>query len=251
MERELEVIVSFIDAEHTLEQLMEDRGIISARIAELEKQQLAPGSAQAKEVVTLQEDLEMRNAQITDLQQKVYTVDLEARMRSLYDGIQNVAEARAMMRQLLKSILVMRREHAIRLQEQKMALDEQTALREAAEQTSAAATKRMRLMELEHEEAIADRENTYEEKIAVLLRELHNAPQLAVGLGDKLTPEQEERLKIQEEQLNKMETMREELDQYKHLVNELQEAVQAKVTRKTEVFKKVSKWLHRGLTHTN
>ncbi|XP_017471190.1 PREDICTED: chromosome-associated kinesin KIF4A [Rhagoletis zephyria] len=239
VERELEVIVSFIDAEHTLEQLMEDRGIISARIAELQNQQIAPGSVPSQELPTLKEDLEMRNAQITDLQQKVYTVDLEGRMRSLYDNIQNVAEARAMMRQLLKSISVMRREHAVRLQEQKMALDEQTALRESAEQASAVATKRMRLMELEHEEAIAERENTYEDKIAVLLRELHNAPLLAVGTGDKLTPEQEERFKIQEEQLNKMEAMREELEEYKQMVNELKLAVQAKGTRKTEVFKKL------------
>ncbi|XP_054729971.1 chromosome-associated kinesin KIF4A-like [Anastrepha obliqua] len=238
VERELEVIVSFIDAEHSLEQLMEDRGIISIRIEELRKQQPEPGSISAQDLSTLHEELEMRNAQITDLQQKVFTVDLEVRIRSLAEGIQNVAESRAVIRKLLKSISDMRREHAIRLQEQKIALEEQKALREAAEQTSVVAAKRIRLMELEHEEAIAERENTYEEKIAVLLRELHNAPQLAAGSGEALTPEQEERLKIQEELLNKMDTLREELEYYKNLVNELQKAVQAKGTRKKEVFKK-------------
>lgn len=241
VERELEVIVTFIDAEHSLEQLMEDRVIISTRIAELQKQSPEAGSGTAQELDTLREDLEMRNAQITDLQQKVCTIDLEARMRSLAEGIQSVPEARAVLRKVLKSISDMRREHAVRMQEQKIALDEQIALREAAEQTSTVAAKRMRLMELEHEEAIAERENTYEEKIAVLLRELHNAPQLAVGTGDTLTPEQEERLKIQEEQLNKMDTLREELEYYKNLVGELQQAVQAKGTRKKEVFKKVIK----------
>lgn len=251
VERELEVIVTFIDAEHSLEQLMEDRVIISTRIAELQKQSPESGSGTAQELDTLREDLEMRNAQITDLQQKVCTIDLESRMRSLVEGIQSVPEARAVLCKVLKSISDMRREHAIRMQEQKLALDEQIALREAAEQTGTVAAKRMRLMELEHEEAISERENTYEEKIAVLLRELHNAPQLAVGTGDTRTPEQEERLKIQEEQLNKMDTMREELEYFKNLVSELQQAVQAKGTRKKEVFKKVSKWLHRGLTHTN
>uniref|UniRef100_A0A034V2W6 Chromosome-associated kinesin KIF4 n=1 Tax=Bactrocera dorsalis TaxID=27457 RepID=A0A034V2W6_BACDO len=241
VERELEVIVTFIDAEHSLEQLMEDRVIISTRIAELQKQPPETGSGAAQELDSLREDLEMRNAQITDLQQKVCSIDLETRMRTLAEGIQSVPEARAVLRKVLKSISDMRREHAIRLQEQKIALDEQIALREAAEQTSTVAAKRMRLMELEHEEAIAERENTYEEKIAVLLRELHNAPQLAVGTGDALTPEQEERLKIQEEQLNKMDTLREELEYYKNLVNELQQAVQAKGTRKKEVFKKVNK----------
>ncbi|XP_012161107.1 chromosome-associated kinesin KIF4A isoform X2 [Ceratitis capitata] len=241
VERELEVIVTLIDAEHSLEQLMEDRVIITTRIAELQKQQPETGSGAAQELDTLQEDLEMRNAQITDLQQKVCSIDLESRMRALYDGIQSVPEARAVLRKVLKSISDMRREHAVRIQEQKIALDEQIALREAAEQTSSVAAKRMRLMELEHEEAIAERENTYEEKIAVLLRELHNAPQLAVGSGEALTPEQEERLKIQEEQLNKMDTIREELEYYKNLVNELQQAVQAKGTRKKEVFKKVKK----------
>ncbi|XP_014096633.2 chromosome-associated kinesin KIF4A isoform X1 [Bactrocera oleae] len=238
VERELEVIVTFIDAEHSLEQLMEDRVIISTRIAELQKQSPEAGSGAAQELDTLREDLEMRNAQITDLQQKVCTIDLESRMRSLAEGIQSVSEARAVLRKVLKSISDMRREHAVRMQEQKIALDEQIALREAADQTSTVAAKRMRLIELEHEEAIAERENTYEEKIAVLLRELHNAPQLAVGTGDALTPEQEERMKIQEEQLNKMDTLREELEYYKNLVNELQQAVQAKGTRKKEVFKK-------------
>lgn len=238
VERELEVIVTFIDAEHSLEQLMEDRVIISTRIAELQKQSPESGSGTAQELDTLREDLEMRNAQITDLQQKVCTIDLESRMRSLVEGIQSVPEARAVLCKVLKSISDMRREHAIRMQEQKLALDEQIALREAAEQTGTVAAKRMRLMELEHEEAISERENTYEEKIAVLLRELHNAPQLAVGTGDTRTPEQEERLKIQEEQLNKMDTMREELEYFKNLVSELQQAVQAKGTRKKEVFKK-------------
>ncbi|XP_067640419.1 chromosome-associated kinesin KIF4A [Eurosta solidaginis] len=238
VERELEIIVSFIDAEHSLEQLLEDRGIISMRIAELRNQHPQAGTAAAQELDSLQEDLEMRNAQITDLQQKTCTIDLDSRMRALYEGVNSIVEARAVMRQLLKSISDMRHENAIRSQEQKIALDEQTALREAAEQTSAVAAKRMRLMELEHEDAIAERENTYEEKIAVLLRELHNAPQLAVGTDEALTPEQEQRMKIQEEQLNKMDTLREELEYYKNLVNQLQQAVEAKSTRKKEVFKK-------------
>lgn len=191
VERELEVIISLIDAERTLEQLMDDRGIISSRLGELESQQPYPDpqSPAGLEIANLQEELEMRNAQISDLQQKVCANDLDTLIRSLGENVQNLAEARAVFKYLLKTLADMRREHTHLVEELRSQLH-------TAEEKSNDTDKIIRQMKLEHEEAIAE----YEEKISVAL-----------------TPEQEKRLKLQEEQEKKIEALMIELENYKLL----------------------------------
>ncbi|XP_023291735.2 chromosome-associated kinesin KIF4A isoform X1 [Lucilia cuprina] len=191
VERELEVIISLIDAERTLEQLMDDRGIISSRLGELKQQQPPPEpqSPAGMEIANLEEELEMRNAQISDLQQKVCANDIDTLIKSLGDNVHSLAEARAVFKYLLKSLVDMRREHS-------QLCDELRSQISTAEEKSNEAAKTLQQMKLEHEQAIAE----YEEKISVAL-----------------TPEQEQRLKLQEEQEKKIESLMIELENYKQL----------------------------------
>ncbi|KAM7349272.1 kinesin-like protein 3A isoform 2-T2 [Cochliomyia hominivorax] len=191
VERELEVIISLIDAERTLEQLMDDRGIISSRLGELKQQYPVPDpqSPEALEITNLEEELEMRNAQISDLQQKVCANDIDTLIKSLGDNVHSLAEARAVFKYLLKTLADMRRE-------QSQLCEELRSQIHVVEEKSNEAAKLIQQMKLEHEQAIAE----YEEKISVAL-----------------TPEQEQRLKLQEEQEKKIESLMIELENYKQL----------------------------------
>uniref|UniRef100_A0A1I8PVP1 Kinesin motor domain-containing protein n=1 Tax=Stomoxys calcitrans TaxID=35570 RepID=A0A1I8PVP1_STOCA len=191
VEREIEVIISLIDAERTLEQLMDDRGIISSRLGELQKQQPLPepNSQAALEIAVMQEEIDMRNAQISDLQQKVCANDLDKLIQTLADSVQSIAEARAVFKHLLKSLVELRREQA-------QATEDLRSQLHAADDRCNEAFKTIKQMKLEHEEVIAE----YEEKITVAL-----------------TPEQEQRLKLQEEQQKKIESLMIELENYKQI----------------------------------
>ncbi|KAL7728452.1 hypothetical protein ACLKA6_005211 [Drosophila palustris] len=210
VDRELEVILSLIDAEHSLEQLMEDRAIINAHCNEIKQQQPKPEEEQAQLLASLEEELEMRNAQIADLQQKVCSNDLDSRMRALCENVQSVGESRAITKQLLKSIVQQRREQAQGIMEQKMLLDEQRSQLNEAQQQREALSKRLRQVECEHEELMVNQQRSYEEKVAVLLRSQH----MSANVGDNKV-EDIERQQIVEEMLRKKEELQQEVDKLK------------------------------------
>uniref|UniRef100_A0A1B0C5I3 Kinesin motor domain-containing protein n=1 Tax=Glossina palpalis gambiensis TaxID=67801 RepID=A0A1B0C5I3_9MUSC len=187
VERELEVIVSLIEAERTLEQLKDDRSIINRRLEELQHQQCDNEIGIADELNNLRCELEMRDNQIADLQQKVCVNDIDAIIRNLSDAAHSLLEARAVIKHLLKVIMEMRREN-IQTREDLL----------IAEEKCMEATKSTHALKLEYEEAIAE----YEEKISVAL-----------------TPEQEQRLKLQEKQERKIETLLIEIENYKKILS--------------------------------
>ncbi|XP_030568912.1 chromosome-associated kinesin KIF4A-like [Drosophila novamexicana] len=213
VDRELEVILSLIDAEHSLEQLMEDRAIINAHCSEIRAQQQQepqPDAEQAQLLASLEEELEMRNAQIADLQQKVCSNDLDSRMAALCDSVQSIGESRAINKQLLKSLVQQRREQAQGIMEQKVLVDEQRSQLNEAQQRHEELTKRLRQAEREHEQLMASQQRSYEEKVAVLLRSSH-----ALGGAESQKPEDLERQKIVEELLSTKEALQQELDRIK------------------------------------
>lgn len=218
VDEEIDIIASLIDAENSLEQLMEDRSIISCRIKVLTD---ANDPINKEELVELEDILQLRNAQITDLQQKVVSTDIETRIKNIIETIQNLPEARAVLKHLFLALTEIRRDFTSKLQEQKSA-------RETAEEKLELNEKQLKQFIKEHEQQMVKSESVYEEKIAVLLRELHNASQINPGYGQKPSPEFEERLKIQEEALNKIEDLREELETYRELCNELEKKINNK-----------------------
>ncbi|XP_016939393.3 chromosome-associated kinesin KIF4 isoform X2 [Drosophila suzukii] len=211
VDRELEIILSLIDAEHSLEQLMEDRAVINHHY-HLVQQEKANDPAEAKEkarlLANLEEELEMRNAQISDLQQKVCPTDLDSRIRSLAEGVQSIGESRAVSKQLLKTLVQQRRQHAASLTEQRTALDEQRTQLLEAQQQGEAVSKRLRLVQTEHEEKMLALQRAYEEKVAVLIR---TANQRSAEIQPPAEQEQQ-RQQILEELLSSREALQQELD---------------------------------------
>ncbi|XP_033239085.1 chromosome-associated kinesin KIF4-like [Drosophila pseudoobscura] len=164
VERELEVILSVIDAEHSLEQLMEDRAIINSHYNQVKS------GGDPKQLAMIEEELEMRSAQIADLQQKVCLSDLDSRSKALAESVQSINESRAVSKQLLKSLVQQRRQQAHNILEQRIAMEEQRCQLLETQQRHEALAKRLRQVEAHHEEQMLAQQRAYEEKVAVLLR---------------------------------------------------------------------------------
>ncbi|KAI8033613.1 chromosome-associated kinesin KIF4 [Drosophila gunungcola] len=210
VDREVEIILSLIDAEHSLEQLMEDRAVINNHYQMMQQERPndpAEAQAQARLLANLEEELEMRNAQIADLQQKVCPTDLDSRIRSVAEGVQSIGESRLVNKQLLKTLVQQRRQQVLG----RTALNEQRSqLLEAQEQQLAAST-RLRLAQAEHEEQMLALQRAYEEKVAVLIR---TANQRSAECQPPAAVEQQ-RQQILEELLSSREALQQELDTLK------------------------------------
>ncbi|XP_043063522.1 chromosome-associated kinesin KIF4 isoform X2 [Drosophila ficusphila] len=214
VDSELEIILSLIDAEHSLEQLMDDRAVINNHYHQLQ-QEKTNDPVEAKEKACLltnfEEELEMRNAQIADLQQKVCPTDLDSRIRSLAEGVQSIGESRAVSKQLLKTLVQQRRQQAASLNEQRTMLDELRTQLMDAQQQQEAINKRLRLAQTEHEEQMLAQQRAYEEKVAVLIR---TASQRAAETQPP-TAAEHQRQQILEELLSSKEALQMELDKLK------------------------------------
>ncbi|XP_016982399.1 chromosome-associated kinesin KIF4A [Drosophila rhopaloa] len=214
VDRELEIILSLIDAEHSLDQLMEDRAVINNHYQLLQQEKTndpAEAKEQARLLASLEEELEMRNAQISDLQQKVCPTDLDSRIRSLAEGVQSIGESRAVSKQLLKTLVQQRRQQSASLNEQRTALDEQRTQLLEAQQQQETVNKRLRLAQTEHEEQMLAQQRAYEEKVAVLIRTANQRS------GEIKPPaaEERDRQQILEELLSSREALQQELDKLK------------------------------------
>ncbi|XP_017153045.1 chromosome-associated kinesin KIF4 [Drosophila miranda] len=198
VERELEVILSVIDAEHSLEQLMEDRAIINSHYNQVKS------GGDPKQLAMIEEELEMRNAQIADLQQKVCLSDLDSRSKALAESVHSLNESRAVSKQLLKSLVQQRRQQAHNIFEQRIAMEEQRCQLLENQQRHDALAKRLRQVEAHHEDQMLAQQRAYEEKVAVLLRTA--ATQQPAG---------ETHQEIIEELLSSRETLQKQYDRLK------------------------------------
>ncbi|KAH0949886.1 hypothetical protein HN011_002770 [Eciton burchellii] len=88
--QELEVLTAIIEAKYSLEKLMQDRTCLIYQLEELKKN----GDSNKEEFATMNEFLELRNAQIADLQQKILESDQENRTSARWNVIHTVADAK-------------------------------------------------------------------------------------------------------------------------------------------------------------
>lgn len=71
MAQELEVLMATIEADYSLKKLMQDRASLVCQFEQLKKN----CDPDEEELVTINEFIELRNAQIADLQQKILESD--------------------------------------------------------------------------------------------------------------------------------------------------------------------------------
>ncbi|XP_038206709.1 chromosome-associated kinesin KIF4 [Zerene cesonia] len=108
IEQELEVHLSIVEAEKSLEELMEYRAWITEEIENLRNGPDSEGSR--KKIAELENDLALRKAQISDLQQKILTADQENKARTQWDNIQSMLEAKVALKCLFELLVDAKRE---------------------------------------------------------------------------------------------------------------------------------------------
>lgn len=91
LDHELELIFSTVDAQISLKGLMADRAMLFERLGNL-KATVQKTPKIELDIKALMEDLDIRNAQISDMQQKVLSMDVDAKVKALPDNLNSMAE---------------------------------------------------------------------------------------------------------------------------------------------------------------
>ncbi|XP_046867068.1 chromosome-associated kinesin KIF4A isoform X2 [Drosophila willistoni] len=168
IDQELEIILSVLDAEIILETLMEDRAILAQEYQEL-KQNAGDEENQAL-LSAMEEDLEMRNAQIADFQQKVQLNNIDTHVSILADNVQSLGESRTVSKHVLKTMIQQRRDHAQAMAEQRIRLTNHINQLTVFEAKQLELAEQLQRAEQQHREEMHCQQREYEEKVAVLLR---------------------------------------------------------------------------------
>lgn len=213
LDEEVEMILSVIDAKQSLDQLIEDRSVMNLQLNRLKKQ-FEITDAEQSEMATLQEDIEMRNAQISDLRDKIATSNIEKNVQNVCDSIHSMPEMKAAIKYLFNRICDFRTEFVSNLTKlQDLRSSNELAEMKRANMDDEQKKEIQNLIEQKHEI-----EKDYEEKISILLRQLNSSGERNSAV-DQIQEETLENLRMKNEQLE---------SQIKELINDL-----AKRTRST------------------
>uniref|UniRef100_A0A182M2Q0 Kinesin motor domain-containing protein n=1 Tax=Anopheles culicifacies TaxID=139723 RepID=A0A182M2Q0_9DIPT len=243
IKHELELIFNTVEASVTLKMLrtqrtqqMKKRNLLRTQLTELgggEDGDGADGTMDDRQHqrVELEEelrqcetDLEYRNAQIADLQQKIHTMDTETQLTTLGEGLACLPETRDAFQRLLEQLV---QTHTC-LFEARFELVELQATGECQEEALAQTRAQLQQVEQQYKEKVVQLERTYEEKLSFLLMQRAAGGSVPVGSNDEDTTATHTDT-VHEEAIQRIEQLREELESYKLTVQILQEQQQANV----------------------
>ncbi|GAB1869940.1 Chromosome-associated kinesin KIF4 [Camponotus japonicus] len=113
--QEFEILMATIEADCSLERLMQDRASLVHQLEQLKKN----GDSNEEELATVTEFIELRNAQIADLQQKILESDQESRANTRWNMIHTTADAKVAFKTLFNIITQDRKQHCYKYNELK------------------------------------------------------------------------------------------------------------------------------------
>uniref|UniRef100_A0A8D2N876 Kinesin motor domain-containing protein n=1 Tax=Zonotrichia albicollis TaxID=44394 RepID=A0A8D2N876_ZONAL len=208
---EVEVLVSTEEARRHLADLLEDRKILAKELLQLkekkdagenpppklrrrtyclaELQALDTDVSVSKQIESLQTEMELRSAQIADLQQNLLDADNGDRAKQHWDSIATLLEAKCALKYLLAEV---NPGQASCSDVQKMLMEERNHMAE---------------VEAELQNQILVQEQQHQEKVLYLLSQFQQKEAAEKRLEDSLNEQEkqmQERLRFQEEELKKM-----------------------------------------------
>lgn len=101
LNEEIEVITSIVDIKQSYEQLNEARADLTAKLNKAKRQK----PLNRDQIKQIEEELEMHNAQITDLRGKISANDLDTKIKSIQDAYTSLPESRSIVRHLLNNLV--------------------------------------------------------------------------------------------------------------------------------------------------
>uniref|UniRef100_A0A182QKX4 Kinesin motor domain-containing protein n=1 Tax=Anopheles farauti TaxID=69004 RepID=A0A182QKX4_9DIPT len=225
LKHELELLLDTVDASVTLKVLQAQRVEQTEKLAQLRSQLRATLTAEDGESVAerrakleeehaqCQTDLDYRNAQIANLQQKIHQMETDSQVVVLGEALAKLPEAREAFQRLLEQLV----QTQTRLIETHYRLLELQARNECQELELAQARAQCDQIEQTHKEQVVQLEKTFEDKLALLLTQRSGQPTEQDG-------------PVHEEAIRRIEQLREELEQQQADYAALQRAYEAATT---------------------
>lgn len=222
LSHELEVRISIREAKYHLESLLNDRKILSGQLKEVKEKLDTSGpplkkiavnyhgdlsevsieeEEMKKQIKTLEEEISIRNIQITDLQQKIVDADQDIKGKSVWESLHTMVEAKCALKWLLEQAVSSKADMGRlkgELKNSEEGHDENKDIIEKLEKEIESLTKR-------HEAELTKTKKQNEEKILFLLK--RNAD----SGNDSLDEKTKQRLKFQQEEIEKLSNLHEEL----------------------------------------
>ncbi|NWX97330.1 KIF4 protein, partial [Nothoprocta ornata] len=216
---EVEVLVSTEEARRHLNDLLEDRKILAQELLQLKEKKEAGENpppklrrrtysitdlqaseidiSLSKEIESLETEMELRSAQIADLQQKLLDADNSDRAKQRWDNIATILEAKCALKYLLGELV------SSKVQESKLESSLQQKKASCSDIQKMLMEERNHVTELEaeYQNQLLLREQQHQEKVLYLLSQLQQKEAEEKKLEEK---QLQERLRFQEEELEKM-----------------------------------------------
>ena len=191
--QELDVVVSVKEAQQSKEQLLSDRKTLTKQLADLKKQSRntmtnAEREEMGQSIKELQDELDLRNAQIQDLQKQIMVVNTSTDGGSSstsgrdssdsskwWDTLQTMTEAKIALQYLFEKAS----ENMVNASTKESALQEVKHLYDEAVKNTNALEDEIGQMKVEHSEEMLRSGKEYEERVQLLLKQLtsgHCAP---------------------------------------------------------------------------
>ncbi|XP_018427640.1 PREDICTED: chromosome-associated kinesin KIF4A [Nanorana parkeri] len=236
---EVEVLASTEEAQGHLNDLLEDRKILAQDIVQLkqkreagerippkirrrtytvtELENMEEDQAITRQIESLETEMELRSAQIADLQQKLLdAASEEERGKQRWETIRNIMEAKCAVKYLMGELV------STKVQNSKIEsnLKQSRAQFADLQKTIFEERKQMAEMETEHQSQLMEMEQQHQEKILYLLSQLQQkqsvSPLDQEPTEDQATEREKqlmERLKFQDEEIEKMRELCEKNNQ--------------------------------------
>ncbi|NXG35144.1 KIF4 protein, partial [Dromaius novaehollandiae] len=225
---EVEVLVSTEEARRHLADLLEDRKILAQELLQLKEKKEAGENPPpklrrrtysiadlqlsemdlsiSKQIESLETEMELRSAQIADLQQKLLDADNGDRVKQRWDNIATILEAKCALKYLLGELV------SSKVQESKLESNLQQSKASCSDVQKMLIEERNHVTELEAEfqNQLLVQEQQHQEKVLYLLSQFQQKEAAEKKLEDSLNEQEkqlQERLKFQEEELEKMRAL--------------------------------------------
>ncbi|XP_065585272.1 chromosome-associated kinesin KIF4A isoform X1 [Cyrtonyx montezumae] len=222
---EVEVLVSTEEARRHLADLLEDRKILAQELLQLKEKKDSgenPPSklrrrtysitdfqasemdvSLSKQIESLETEMELRSAQIADLQQKLLDADNGDRVKQRWDNIATILEAKCALKYLLGELV------SSKVQESKLESNFQQSKASCSDMQKMLIEERNHAteMEAEFQNQLLLQEQQHQEKVLYLLSQFQQKEAAEKRLEDSLNEQEkqmQERLNFQEEELKKM-----------------------------------------------
>ncbi|XP_041359286.1 chromosome-associated kinesin KIF4A-like isoform X2 [Gigantopelta aegis] len=211
LSHELDVRVGISEAKYHLSSLLSDRKLLTSQVTALksaQKNSMEDKSfdekQQQKEIKTLENEIELRNVQIADIQQKIVDADQDSKGKSTWESLHTMTEAKIALKWLLDQAVTAKADVSVTRSELKEAHEVNTDTSHSAELLE----EDIKTLKQQHETEITTMQKEHEEKILYLLCQLNADSE---KINTSLDEEVKKKLKFQEMEIEKFSNLHEQL----------------------------------------